>query len=103
MFQGRVEPAAQAILIVFLYIHPMAIEPLFWEQAVPFPFTSSLETRNHGDDFIPTESTLAFKESEDWKRSPGSACPAAAAPRLTQGFEQGRGRGLILGAYRCWS
>lgn len=65
VFQGRVEPAVQAILIVCLYIHPMAIEQLFWEQAVPFPFTFLLEMRNHGDDFIHTESTLAFKESED--------------------------------------
>ena len=97
VFQGRVEPAAQAILIVFLYIHPVAIEQLFWEQAVPFLFTSSLEMRNHGDDFIHTESTPAFKESEDWKRCPESACPAAAAPHLRQGFEQRRGRGLVFG------
>ena len=87
----------QAILIVFLCVHPVAAEQLFWEQAVPFPFTSSPEMRNHGDDFIHTESTPAFKESEDWKRSSGSAYPAAAAPRLMQGFKQRRGRGLVFG------
>lgn len=87
----------QDILIVFLYIHPMVTEQLFWEQAVPFPFTSSLEMRNHRDDFIHTESTPAFKESEDWERSPGSACPATAALPLMQGLEHGRGRGCFLG------
>lgn len=75
----------------------MATEQLFREQAVPLPFTSSREMRNHGDDFIHAESTLAFKESEDWERSPGSVCPATAAPRLMPGFEQRRGRGLVFG------
>lgn len=93
-FQGRV---VQDTLIVFLYIHPMVMEQLFWEQAVPFPFTSSLEMQNHRDDFIHTESTPAFKESEDWKRFPGSACPATAALHLMQGLEHGRGRGWFLG------
>lgn len=97
VFQGSVEPAARALLTVFLYSHPMAIEQLFWEQAVPFPFTSSLEMRNHRCDFTRIESTPAFKEGEGWKGSPGSADPAAAAPRLTQGFEQQRSKGLVWG------
>lgn len=41
--EGRVELAVQATLIVSLCIHPMVMEQLFWEQAVPFPFTPSLE------------------------------------------------------------
>lgn len=97
VFQGSVEPAARALLTVFLYSHPMAIEQLFWEQAVPFPFTSSLGMRNHGRDFIRIESTPAFKEDKGWKGSPGSADPAAAAPRLMQGFEQQRSKGLVWG------
>lgn len=75
----------------------MVTVQLFWEQAVPFPFTSLLEMQNHRDDFIHTESTPAFKESEDWKRSPGSACPATAALHFMQGFEHRRGRRCFLG------
>lgn len=64
---------------------------------MPFPFTSLLEMQNHRDDFIHTESTPAFMESKDWKRSPGLACPATAVLHLMQGLEHGKGRGCFLG------
>lgn len=79
----------------------MVTVQLFWEQAVPFPFTSLLEMRNYRDDFIHTESTPAFKESKDWKRSSGSARPATAVLHLMQGFEL-EGAGAAFWAYCCW-